>query len=416
MTKRIRESVRRPNDNTERRSAADPDLNSYNREFDGMTEFRFTVPPSENGLADPGDLETESEGLPESPVDPESPPEDWESVSDLAQILEITPQQIQSIVGRLAQEHPGDVGVYRGRFGIRSEHISPQLQARVIAEVDLQLAYQAGSIVLSGPEPTVGSASDAKIGRLILVQSGQLVIHEGILAPADWEMRSAVAQRLGVSLSVLIYQVNRLGANHPEWFENFKTPSGRVVEHLAPELVVELEVYFAERNQTTSSDIRSDAVIEPATPEELADPLQGWTEFYTLATKIGEGVSQMVITQQWEQCVGSHPEWFKWVDPEVGEQKLYCHPDFVEVVRAKLTSIREQAAVAIQAGKPVSNSSPTKPKSAKTQPYHQPAIPRPSQAALPTGGGSLEDNEEEPDESDAETGEDRSGAKFVRDN
>ncbi len=208
-------------------------------------------------------IETITERLPKL----ERAPDGWTTKLDLSRELKVSRNLLESLAAETAEEHPDWVAKFQSQRGRRSaEHFHPDLVEHIRQEIS--------------------SYEDA---------------------PEGWATNGGASRRYGFDRGKLNQLAEEMKADHPEWFQTFRTAGGHIREHYSPEFIDAARPSFTEaharRVRSQEKARLREEIMEFMEEVERGDTLEA-QEFHKLTQLFGSERSLDLLFQL-------HPEYRK---------------------------------------------------------------------------------------------------------
>jgi len=283
-----------------------------------------------------------------------APIEGWMHMPAIIDELGVSRELIERLIKKYRDENSSYFRVFRMEDGRLSEHYSPEL----LDILKTKVWREYSSI---GP-PQEGWLTYSKAGRLLRTHNNKNVeklaqphketnpeffanfrINKGkgavrehispqlveILAQQvnniphveeGWDTKEGLIKILGMGDNSVNVRLSEYRENHPEYFQLFKSPNGRILEYISPEL-------------------RS---ILQSQREGFTSPEEGWLSYAILAQDLGvTTVTTRKITEKYKK---SYPEYFKLFLTTRGHLREYVSPElaaFLKEERKKIDRPKE---------------------------------------------------------------------------
>ncbi len=267
---------------------------------------------------------------------PGSPPDEWMSMIEMAELTDRDPQTLRALVADYRESNPEWFRQYRTHPQSLTEYIHPDCMEIIVSEYskydkapegwkkladlanDNSRYYQSISFFIErfrSEHPEWFHQYESATHHIREYMHPDLValtekqFSERQSAPDGWENASNLREILQRAHSVFMPLVEQYRTDHSEWFQQYDDLMGRPTEYFHPDLV---------------KSVRDSLSTREKAPE-------GWESTATMAQQLDR--SMMFIARTAAEFRAKNSEWFYFYENNSGRVTEHFHPDLVEEIR-----------------------------------------------------------------------------------
>lgn len=273
------------------------------------------------------------------------PPEGWLNAEDLTKLRNKKPESFKLHAERFRGTNPEWFGLFKGLEGHITEYYSSELSSELLNLEGGSLVPEEGwksimeIVELTSRDYATVTARIKSLGEIDdqtsiylspttlrptvyyhpdLVAKLQEELTSITIAPPDWLTLSRLAKNIKRSLPKVREIAEELRNEYPEWFQLFRDQSSKNIEHIHPELILEI------KKRMNNIEFAPD----------------GWETAGGLGKKLGKNNADP-IRRRAEKHREEHPEWFKQYTIRKqgnvpGENREHLSPKLVEQIKKEL--------------------------------------------------------------------------------
>ncbi len=261
-------------------------------------------------------------------------PSDWLTASDITKKYNYSYHQVRDLVKDYMEINPSYIKLYKGNNNVMTEYCSPECINKIIEKINSFQEVPPGwmnahqickkfnlnyftlknfieKYKVEDPDCFKICKSGSQITEYydlnFINEVKDNLFNETLPAPDGWSTSRALGLIVGSGYSSMEKFTKEYREKYPEWFKEYKTKQGLILEHLSPEMV----------------DIIKKEKLKIKTPE-------GWFNASTLRDVFR--VSDVTIRNFVEKFRDEHPDWFNQYQsgPKISE---HYSPELVDIIK-----------------------------------------------------------------------------------